>query len=184
MIIKNKIENMKKIKELNLNRFPEELFRKNEEPKINEFLKKYPADYYAIRDRSKAGGTFKLKVKYDNVLEEVKEYELFTINVSSANYNDNQLLAGEIEILSNGDIHATLSTDPSVSVRDAVSKPDFNIKTNIFDKKINKIPYFDFIYQYIMEYNLFDVIVEFVLFDKEVGIKNERIIIFELRTHY
>ena len=29
-----------------------------------------------------------------------------------------------------------------------------------------------------------DVIVEFSLFDKEVGIKKEKIVVYELRTHY
>ena len=32
--------------------------------------------------------------------------------------------------------------------------------------------------------HLQNVIVEFALFDKEVGIRQERIIVYELRTHY
>lgn len=184
MIIKNKLESIEKIGELNLNKFPEQLFRKNEEIKVQEFIDKYPADYYAIRDRSKAGGTFKLKVESSKVLEEIKDYSIFTINVSSANYIDNQLLVGEIEVLSNGEIYAILSIDPSASVRDALRNPTFNIKTDIFDNRLNEIPDFNFIYQYIVDNELQDVIVEFALFNKEVGIKNERIIIYELRTDY
>ena len=97
MVIKSKIESIKKINELNLNKFPEQLFKKNDEEKVEQFLNQYPAQYYAIRDKSKSGGTFKLKVDYNKVLDEIKEYNLFTINVSSANYADNQLLVGEIE---------------------------------------------------------------------------------------
>lgn len=184
MIIKNKLESINKINELNLNKFPEQLFREKEETKVQEFLDSHPANFYAIRDKSKAGGTFKLKVNYNKVLDEIKGYNLFTINVSSANYVDNQLLVGEIEFFSNGEVYAILSVDPTASVRDALSNPTFNLKTDIFDKRLNEIPHFDYIYQYISNNNLHDVIVEFALFDKNVGIKNEKVIVYELRTHY
>jgi len=184
MEIKTKLESIKKINELKLNKFPEQLFNKGEEQKVQEFLQKYPARYYAIRDKSKSSGIFKLKVDYDKVLEEISEYNLFSINVSSANYVDNQLLVGEIEFLSNGEVYAILSTDSTASVRDALRNPTFNLKTDIFDKILNRIPHFDFIYQYIIFNGLSDVIVEFSLFDKEVGINNEKIVVYELRTHY
>lgn len=184
MIIKNKLESIDKINELNLNKFPEQLFKEKEESKVQDFLNSHPANFYAIRDKSKVGGTFKLKVDNNKVLDEIKGYNLFTINISSANYVDNQLLVGEIEFLSNGEVYAILSVDPTASVRDALSNPTFNLKTNIFDKRLNKIPHFDYIYQYISNNNLYDIIVEFALFDKNVGIKNEKIIVYELRTHY
>ena len=184
MFIKNKLESMKKISELGLNKFPEQLFKAGEQEKVREFLICYPARYYAIRDKSKAGGIFKLKVTASDVLTEISDYKLFTINVSSANYVENQILVGEIEILSNGEVYATLSVDPTASVRDALRNPTFNLKTDIFDKKLNRIPYFDLIYEYIINHNLQNVIVEFALFDKEVGIREEIIIVYELRTHY
>lgn len=184
MFIKNKLESMKKISELSLNKFPEQLFKAGEQEKVREFLTCYPAQYYAIRDKSKACGIFKLKVAAKDVLAEINDYDLFTINVSSANYIENQLLVGEIQILSNGEVYATLSVDPTASVRDALKNPTFNLKTDIFDKKLNKIPHFDLIYEYIITHNLQNVIVEFALFDKKVGIRKERIIVYELRTHY
>lgn len=184
MFIKNKLESMKKISELGLNKFPEQLFKAGEQEKVREFLTCYPAQYYAIRDKSKAGGIFKLKVAANDVLAEINDYDLFTINVSSANYVENQLLVGEIQILSNGEVYATLSVDPTASVRDALRNPTFNLKTDIFDKKLNKIPHFDLIYEYIITHNLQNVIVEFALFDKKIGIRKERIIVYELRTHY
>ena len=184
MFIKNKLESMKKISELGLNKFPEQLFKAGEQEKVREFLTCYPAQYYAIRDKSKAGGIFKLKVAANDVLAEINDYDLFTINVSSANYVENQLLVGEIQILSNGEVYATLSLDPTASVRDALRNPTFNLKTDIFDKKLNRIPQFDLIYQYIVNHNLQNVIFEFALFNKQVGIKEERIIVYELRTHY
>ena len=65
-----------------------------------------------------------------DVLSEIKGYSLFTINVSSANYVDNQLLVGEIEVLSDGRIYAILSTNSSYSVRDALRDPSFNLSTD------------------------------------------------------
>ena len=77
-----------------------------------------------------------------------------------------------------------MSLDPTASVRDALRNPTFNLNTNIFDKRLNEISNFDLIYQYISENELYNVIVEFALFDTGVGIKKENIIIYELRTHY
>lgn len=184
MIIKNKLESIKYINNLNLNKFPEQLFTQNEETKIKEFLKTYPAPYYAIRDKSSPSGIFKLKVESNKVLKETKNYKLFTINVSSINYAKNQLLVGEIEILSSNEVYATLSLNSKYSVRDALSNPDFNLKTDIYDKILNQIPEFNYLYEYILNNNLFDVIIEFSLFNKEVGLKKERVIIYELRTNY
>lgn len=185
MKITNKIESTNKIKKLRINRFPEEIFKQGETEKVKAFLKRHPAPLYAIRDKSKSCGDFKLKVAADKVLEEISDYNLFSINVSSANYSDNQLLAGEIEFLSNGEVYATLSTDPTASARSAVSKPEINISTDIFDDKtLNKIPHFNYIYSYIIKNNLKDVVVEFSLFDKELGINKEKIVVYELRTHY
>ena len=93
MIIKNKIESINTINKLNLNRFPEQLFTKSEENQVKDFIEKYPAKYYAIRDREKSGGLFKLKVNQDKVLDEIKDYNLFSINVSSANYEKNQFVS-------------------------------------------------------------------------------------------
>lgn len=185
MIIKNKIESLKKIKELNLNTFPEQLFKKGEEAKVLEFINKYPAKYYAIRDKSTAGGIFKLKVPKENILAEIKDYEIFTINVSSVNYAQNQIMEADIEIKRNGDIYITISKNPETNIRDNSANLHMSLKTDIFDDKtLNKIPEFDYIYGYLFEHDLFDVLVELSLFDKPLGINNEKIIIWELRTHY
>ena len=51
MQINNKIEGYNKIVELNLNRFPEKIFKQGQQDLIKDFIKKYPAEYYAIRDK-------------------------------------------------------------------------------------------------------------------------------------
>lgn len=184
MIIKNKTESYNKIIELNLNKFPEEIFTKNDIQKIKNFIKNYPAKYYAIRDKSKSGGIFKLRVEQENILKEIEDYDLFSINVSSYNYRKNQVLVGEI-FINNNTVNATLSTNKNYSVRDAINNPDFNISTNIYDNKtLDKIPYFDNVYKYIIENKLKNIIVEFSYFNTKLGINNENIIIYELRTNY
>lgn len=183
--IKNKLESIAAIDELGLNKFSEEIFKKGEADKIKKFIEANPCKYYAIRDKTKAGGIFKLKVKASDIFDEIKDYELFTINDSSANYSDNQLLAGELQILKNGEVYAVLSTKKGYSVRDVIRDPEFNIKTDIFDDRtLNMVPYFDYMFRYIVEHGLEDVIVEFCLFDIEVGVKNECVIVYEVRTHY
>lgn len=184
MKIANKLESYEKIIELGLNRFPEKIFKNNEIDSIKNFLDIYPTKYYAIRDKSKAGGVFKLKVEKDNVLNEISNYNLFSINVSSYNYIDNQLLVGEI-LITDKEVSAILSTNSSYSVRDAIRNPDYNFITSIFDDEtLNKIPYFNDVYKYIVENKLKNVIVEFAYFDKPVGLNNENFIIYELRTDY
>ncbi len=185
MKISNKLESYNKIKNLKLNQFPEKVFSYGQENSVKEFLKKYPAKYYALRDKSKTGGITDHKIKYEDVLEKIKVYKgLFTINVSSYNYQENQLLIGEI-LVSGNNISFLGSTNNTYSGRDANLNPDFNIVTNIFnEQELNKIPYFDTIYKYIIEHNLENVIVEFALFNKPVGVNKENIIIYELRTEY
>lgn len=183
MKINNKIESIEKINELKLNRFPEQLFIRGEESKVLRFIDEYPAKYQAIRDKSKPRGVFKFTVLKEDVLEEIKEYEIFSINVSSFNYTT-QLLVGEIEILDNDEVYLCAFTGSGISDREVELAPTFNLKTNLLDKRLNKVPYFDKLFKLIVDNNLINVIVEFAIFDEKVGINNDNIIIYELRTEY
>ncbi len=184
MKITNKIESYNKIIELGLNRFSEEIFRSYEIRELEDFINRYSASFYAIRDKSKAGGNFKLKVEAKDILNEVTGYDLFSVNVSSFNYLENQLLVGEI-LITDTNVSAVLSTNCRYSVRDAINDPDFNFVTTIFDDKtLDQIPCFNDVYNYIVKQKLKDIIVEFAYFDKLLGVNNENIIIYELRTEY
>lgn len=184
MKIKTKLESYNKIKELDLNRLPEEIFTEKQLDSVKDFLDMYPAEYYAIRDKSKAGGVFKLAVKKQDIWDEIKGYKLFSINVSSINYSKNQLLVGEIMIGKDAVVWAILSKNPNYSVRDAIRKPDYNLSTNLFDKTLDEIPGFNQIYEYIVKNKLMNTIVEFAYFDIPVGVNNENIVVYEVRTDY
>lgn len=185
MKIHNKLESIKIIEKLQINTFPEKLFKKDNIKEIKEFLEKYPADFYAIRSKEIVGyKKNNFKVPRDKVLSEIKKFNLFTINVSSYNYTSNLILIGDIFIGSNNEIWFIGTTNQNFTGKMAEQKPEFNYKTDIFDKRLDKIPGFDLIYHYIIEYNLIDVIVEFAIYDEPLGIYNEPVIIFEIRTEF
>ena len=185
MEVNNKVESIRIIKERGLNQLAEGLFKAGEVGKVKTFLEQNPAKLYAIRDRTKTGGIFKFNVKREDVLKEIEGYEVFTINISSANYNKHQLLTGDVKISTDGSVCMIASTNPDASVRSAYANPDFNFETDIFDDKLlNQIPGFDYIYEYIYKHSLMDVIVEFSVFDIPVGTQHDKMVVWELRTHY
>lgn len=185
MKVSNKLESIKLIKELKLNSLPEKLFNKDETDEIKKFLLKHPAEFYAVRSKEIVNcKKNNFKVPKDNVLNEIKKHNLFTINVSSYNYINNFILIGDIRIGSNNEVWFIGSTNSNFTGKMAEQNPDFNYSTDIFDKRLNKVPSFDLIYGYIIDHNLIDVIVEFAIYDKPVGIYNEPIVIFEIRTEF
>lgn len=185
MKIRNKLESIKIIKQKKLNSFPEELFTKEQINDIKNFLKIYSAKYYAIRSKEIINCKHNnFKVLKKDVLKEITKFNLFTINVSSYNYTSNLILIGDILISQNNEIWFIGSTNPNFTGKMAEKYPEFNYYTNIFDKKLNKIPSFDLIYKYIVDHNLIDVIVEFAIYNCPVGIYNEPIVIFEIRTEF
>ena len=185
MQIKNKLESIKHIKEQKLNQFPEQLFHSGEDEKIIMFLNNYPAKYYAIRSKEIVkclNNDYKVPVQ--NVIEKAKQFDLFTINVSSYNYTNNMILIGDIRIGSDNSVWLIASTNKNYTGRMAEQDPDFNYSTNIFDKHLNNVSGFDYLYAYIIKHNLQDVIVEFAIYDIPIGTYNDNVIIFELRTDF
>lgn len=185
MLIKNKLESIRIIKELKLNSFPEKLFKKGDINEIKEFLENYPADYYAIRSKEIVGcKDNNFKVPVTDVFTEINKFNLFAINVSSYNYTSNLILIGDIRIGSKNEVWFIGTTNPNFTGKMAEKYPEFNYSTDIFDKRLDKIPDFDLIYDYIVSHNLLDVIVEFAIYNKPVGIQKQQIIVFEIRTEF
>lgn len=185
MKINNKLESIDVIDELKLNRFPEQLFKKGEEQKVIKFLSNYPAKYYAVRSKEIVGcKKNNFKVLKEEVLNEIDNFNLYSINVSSYNYTSHLILIGDIKIDSKGQVWFIGTTDSNFTGKMAEQLPEFNLSTDIFDKNLNKIPQFDLIYKYIVDHDLVGVIVEFAIYDCNVGINNEQIIIFEIRTEF
>lgn len=55
MKVHDKLESIKLIKDLQLNSFPEQLFKKDDIYDIKKFLNEYPAEFYAIRSKEFVG---------------------------------------------------------------------------------------------------------------------------------
>lgn len=185
MRIKNKLDCMKQMKQLHLNQFAEELFKRGEEDKIIAFLNKYPFEFYAVRSRSIVGCKLNnFKTPRNEVLNTCKLFDCFSINVSSYNFTNNLVLIGDARISKDGEVWLIASKNKNYTGRMAEANPDYNLKTTLFDKRLNKIPAFDKLLRYIVDHNLLNVIVEFAIYNKPVGINKENIIIFEIRTDY
>ena len=182
---RNKKESADLMLLLKINQFPRIILKETDESKIKDFVTKYDAKYYAVRDMSRANSKlFNLKVEKENLLEYVKHASNYLINVSSFNYVENQLCTGEIRVNSDMSLSLTVSNNKTFSARDAVGLPDFNFASDVYDKKLKKIAGISQVIDYIFKYRLFDIIVEFSSFDRKVGINNENVIIYELRTDY
>ena len=84
MKVRDKLESIEIIKKNKLNSFPEKLFTRNQSEEVKEFLKEYPAEYYAVRSKDIVGcKKNNFKTPKENILDEIKNFNLFTINVSS-----------------------------------------------------------------------------------------------------
>jgi hypothetical protein len=125
-----------------------------------------------------------LKATSKDVLKACKSLQVFTVNVSSYNYKDHQLLVGTILIKENDEIYLTVSNNKDYSIRDAEKNPDYNCVIFLDDKRIKHINGLSDIIDYIKEKHLEDYIVEFAVFNIKLGIKKEQVIIYEIRTDY
>lgn len=182
MVIKNKSDGYRKRQEMNLNRFPENVFCKSQVFDVKSFVAKYDVDYYAIRSLDVIGYKSKIKVPKDPIWDEINNHERFTFSVSSHNYTENLMLIGDIMI--GKDSTVWLLASKKVYPKLSCENPDFNLSTDLFDKRLNRVPGFDIIFKYIVDNNLLDIIVEFAIYDKSVGIHHEQVVVFEIRTDY
>ncbi|MBR2909408.1 MAG: hypothetical protein IKC11_03575 [Clostridia bacterium] len=183
--IKTKKESLLLIEKLGLNKLPEVYLKVFDKEKVSAFLKKYPAKFYAVRSKSQAGSKiFNFKVKQEDVISYVENLTEFTINVSSFGFSNWQLCTGEVKIEKDMKISVCVSNNPEFSARDAGLMPDYNFVSTLEDPKVKSIKGLKEVVDYIFKYELFGIIVEFASFDRFVGIKDEKVVIFELRTAY
>lgn len=183
--IHNKVESAKCIYKLDLNRLPEGIFTPNMKNELETFLNQYPAKYYSIRDKTQTNSPKRNhKASKQEILKVYQEIPISSIGVGLANYIEDQVLIGNIVVRKNGDIFFEGTDEKIVSVRDAVNQAKYRMQTDITDKKLKYRNGLLEIVDYILEHQLEDVIVEFSSFDKPIGIHQEKVLIWELRTDY
>lgn len=186
MRIKTKLESIEAIKKLGLNQFPKVSFASFNESEIRAFFSAYPSEFYVVRDNNTAHSSLFRILPPNELLEHCKANKMvnFSIAVAAYNHNSSQILTGDVCIHKNMVIDYIISNNPKYTTRDVLRDPDYNGSTNVFDKKLKKIRGFKEIVDYIFEHELMEVIVEFAVFSNPIGIKNEKVVIWELRTDY
>ena len=96
------------------------------------------------------------------------------------------VIQGDIFVDSKLNVIGTVSKVKGETLREVTNNPSMfeTIKCNIVDEKINVGIRSEVhkIIDYICEHNLFNVIVEFSMYDCSVGITGDNIIVWELRT--
>lgn len=181
----NKLESSELINKLQLNVLPQKMFKVKAGNGIETFIEEHPAQFYSIRDNVRSNNPNRThKASKSEILDVYKKFEICTVGISQYNYIENQVLTGNIVVDSTGNITIEGTNQKCDSVREAVNNAKYHINTDICDKKLKYINGAYDIIDYVLEHNLQDMVVEFSVFDKNIGVNNEKVLIWELRTNY
>lgn len=185
MKIINKQESIKIIETLKLNVFPNIIVTGKNQEQILKFIDENKSCKFAIRDiKNSMSKKFRNNLSYDDLKSEINNLNDCVITVSGLTFKEHKLLSGEICIDKDLNLVLAVSSDKDFSARDAAMKPEFYINTTLFEKEYRKVPNIELVLDYIIKNSLFNVIVEFTVFDMPVGNNCENVIIWELRTKY
>lgn len=183
MEIMSKRHSSEMIKKLNLNRVPEIVLDKYDEEAISSFCDEYLAPIYLLRDLSIPNGKYFFCKSKQECLENAKYYtNEFSLCVSCASYEE-KILLGDI-MISNNRVLIGARNDKESHHRNIYEKPCINLDTDWNDKRLWRIDGVSEVFNYLLSKNVIDVIVEFVVYNKEVGINKNRVLIVELRSKY
>lgn len=188
IIIKDKSDAVKKMKELRLNYFPLEVYSVEDREGIKKFFKKYPAKEYVLRNTDKADGDFYFVKSFDEAEPLLKNFEKrVTIDVSYNEYKEDIVLVGDIKVTRDGfreSVDLIARDDEEGTNRNVYDNPKYNLHTSLDDDKIWNIPGFSKLMSYISDHELYNMIVEFIVYDCKVGVNKENVVISEIRTDY
>lgn len=183
MKVKSKKHSSELIKQLGLNGVPEATFKTYDVQAIENFCNENPANTYILRDLDNPSGKFFVCKSKQDCIENSKEYSgNFSLAVSCFAY-DGRILLGEA-MLSNNRIVIGARNDLLAHHRNIYDNPCINLDTNWDDKRLWKVPGVEDLFNYLASKSLYDVIVEFVVYDHKVGVENNNILIVELRSDY
>ena len=183
MKILSKAHSANIISKLNLNRVPEVICKIYETSVIQSFCDKYISKKYILRDLENPSGKYFFCNNKEECLSYAKQYlGAFSLAVSCFAY-ENIVLLGEILLTKDG-VTIVGGNTKDINHRNAYQKSIINTCTTLNDDKIWEVDGVEDLIDYIVKHNLYDVIVEYVVYDKPVGINNEKVLIVELRSDY
>ena len=182
--VKNKEHSINLIKQMGLNSMPQSVLDKTDPEGIENFFKKNPAKEYVVRDIFSPMG----KYKFVSGLEECLEYvstikaDRFCVSVSFRTI-PGRILLGDIYVKDNM-VSLSASKDSSANHRNIYDNPQIMLNCELFDDRLWDVPGFEKLIDYINRFNLYDIVVEFAIFNSKVGTKRENVVIIELRSDY
>ena len=188
IVVNGKKDSIYKIKQMGLNHFPQDVFEVNDREGIKTFFEEHPAEEYVLRSTTKAAGKFFFVKNFQEAEEKLSNYESeVTISVSMRPYREDIVLLGDIIVKREGGsemVDITARDDENATHRNIYEEPKYNLHASLEDDRAWKIPGFSKIVRYIADHELYDVILEFVVYIGKVGINKENVAIIEMRTGY
>ncbi len=186
--IKDKKDSILKMKELRLNYFPLEVFDVDDIEGIKAFFEANPSEEYVMRSPNKTNANFFFVKNFEEAKEHLEYFnQEVTIDVSYRPYKEDIILVGDIKVhrgYGADIVDLTARTDSEATQRNIYENPEYNLHTTLEDNKLWDIPGFSKIIRYIADHELYDVIVEFSVYDIKIGVNKENVVISELRTGY
>ena len=186
--ITDKKDSIIKMKELGLNYFPLDSFETDDFEGIKKFMEKYPAQEYVLRSANKAKGDFYFVKNFEEAKDKLSFFESdVTVCVSYNEYKEDIVLVGDIIVHKNGgseSLDLTARTDSEATHRNIYENPEYNLHASLDEDRVWNIPGFSKIMRYIVDHELYNVIIEFTVYDCRIGINKENVVISELRTNY
>lgn len=186
--IKDKKDSIIKMKELGLNYFPLDSFEIDDFDGIKGFMEKYPAKEYVLRSANKAKGDFYFVKNFEEAKEKLPLFDReVTLSVSYNEFKEDIVLVGDIIVHKNGvseSLDLTARTDTEATHRNIYESPEYNLHASIEEDRVWSIPGFSKIMRYISDHELYNVIIEFSVYDCRIGVNKENVVISELRTGY
>ena len=110
-----------------------------------------------------------------------------TIGVSYNEFKEDLILVGDIIVhkdFSSQSVDLTARDDIEATHRNIYENPKCNIHADIEDDRLWKIPGMSKVMKYIADHELYNVIIEFSVYDMKLGVNKENVVISELRTTY
>lgn len=186
--IENKKDAVETMKRLRLNYFPLDVFAVDNLEGIKSFFDKYPAKEYVMRNTDRPDGEFFFVSSFEEALPLLSKFEKHvTIDVSYNEYKEDIVLVGDIKVTRDGGyemVDLIARDDEDGTNRNVYENPKYNLHCSLDDDNLWKIPGISKLMDYINSHELYNMIVEFIVYDCKVGVRKENVVIVELRSNY
>ena len=187
IIIEDKKDAVETMKRLGLNYFPLDVFEVSNLDGIKNFFDKYKAKEFVLRNTDKADGDFFFVSSFEEAKKLLHNFDKsLTVGVSYNQYKSHIVLVGDVKVSKSyiEMVDLVARDDEDGTNRNVYENPKYNLHVSLDDEKIWGIPGFSKLMDYISNHELYDLIIEFIVYDKKVGIKKDYVVICEIRSSY